>query len=254
MTDIPPDHPRYHSLMDRETLVRAVRDGLASEAGLMAHGRGEAFDYLLGERTRGFTAEAYRAAAALLLVSARPVISVNGNSTPLALADTVRLARAVPARVEVNLFHRTEGRVAKLTGAYRDAGLADVLGGSPSARIPSLGGARGMCEEDGIFVADTVLVLLEDGDRTEALRAMGKHVISVDLNPLSRTARQSSVCIVDNVIRALGKLADTVEALRGEGLGDGGLRAVVGAFDNAKSLEAAVDGIMEGLERVKGEL
>ena len=31
--------------------------------------------------------------------------------------------------------------------------------------------------------ADTVLVPLEDGDRTEALVKMGKTVVAIDLNP-----------------------------------------------------------------------
>lgn len=48
-----------------------------------------------------------------------------------------------------------------------------------------------------------VLVPLEDGDRTEALRRMGKTVIAIDLNPLSRTSRAANITIVDNVIRAV---------------------------------------------------
>ncbi|MFV2015620.1 MAG: phosphopantothenate/pantothenate synthetase family protein, partial [Candidatus Heimdallarchaeota archaeon] len=40
-----------------------------------------------------------------------------------------------------------------------------------------------------------------DGDRTEALKNNHKKVITIDLNPLSRTAQQADITIVDNVIR-----------------------------------------------------
>ena len=55
---IPADHPRYRSLVARERLADAAREGIASLEGLTAHGRGEAFDYLIGERTTPSAAEA----------------------------------------------------------------------------------------------------------------------------------------------------------------------------------------------------
>jgi 4-phosphopantoate--beta-alanine ligase len=48
-----------------------------------------------------------------------------------------------------------------------------------------------------------VLVPLEDGDRCEALVKMGKKVVVIDLNPLSRTARTATLTIVDELTRAL---------------------------------------------------
>ena len=48
---IPRDHPRYTSLVTREHLADYARLGIVSWEGLIAHGRGEAFDYLLGEKT-----------------------------------------------------------------------------------------------------------------------------------------------------------------------------------------------------------
>ena len=42
MQGIPKSHPRYESLMQRERIAAAVREGLAHETGLIAHGRGEA--------------------------------------------------------------------------------------------------------------------------------------------------------------------------------------------------------------------
>ena len=67
MTEIPLDHPRYHSLMTREKLVDGYKKGLVAEAGLIAHGRGEAFDYLIGEKTQPFGEAAEKAVAAALL-------------------------------------------------------------------------------------------------------------------------------------------------------------------------------------------
>ena len=79
MTRIPRSHPRYRSLLVREKLVEGFRRGLVVPEGLIAHGRGEAFDYLLGEESHSFALEAERVAAAWLLYADRPVISVNGN-------------------------------------------------------------------------------------------------------------------------------------------------------------------------------
>ena len=41
---IPKSHPRYESLAIREKLVRAWKAGIVVPEGLIAHGRGEAFD------------------------------------------------------------------------------------------------------------------------------------------------------------------------------------------------------------------
>jgi len=60
---VPESHPRYASLRTRDAIVAGVERGVTSVHGLVAHGRGEAFDYLLGERTRGFAREAIDAAA-----------------------------------------------------------------------------------------------------------------------------------------------------------------------------------------------
>lgn len=115
----------------------------------------------------------------------------------------MELAETAGARIEVNLFHRTEGRIEKLVKFMEDAGGRDVLGRETDARIPGLEHDRGKCSRDGIYSADVVLVPLEDGDRCEALKRMGKKVITIDLNPLSRTARTADVTIVDNVVRAV---------------------------------------------------
>ena len=55
--DIPPSHPRYHSLLMRHLITEGGKKSIVAESGLIAHGRGEAFDYLLGEETKPFALE-----------------------------------------------------------------------------------------------------------------------------------------------------------------------------------------------------
>src|SRR2546427_11050155 len=132
---IPRSHPRYESLVRRERLVRAWKDGVVVPEGLIAHGRGEAWDYLFGEGTSAPALVAERAAAAHLLAASRPVISVNGNVAALAARAVVQLARAIPARIEGDLFHRTECRVQKNVRILARAGTRDAVGPQPHARI-----------------------------------------------------------------------------------------------------------------------
>lgn len=213
---IPRSHPRYESLKRREALVKAWRDGIVVPEGLIAHGRGEAFDYLFGEESSAPALVAEKAAAASLVLAKQPVLSVNGNVAALARREIVALAKLIPARIEVNLFHRTEARVHRIVTLLSRAGATDVLGPHPDARIPGLESKRALCHRDGIFGADVVLVPLEDGDRTEALARMGKTVISIDLNPLSRTSQAATIPIVDDVGRALRSIGRFVRELRAE--------------------------------------
>jgi 4-phosphopantoate---beta-alanine ligase len=210
-----PRHPRYASLRVRARLAESSRRGLVVAEGLIAHGRGEAFDYLLGERTTAGALRAERVAAAWLRAARRPVVSVNGNVAALAAEEVARLARARPGLgVEVNLFHRTPGRVRAVGRALRAAGVDPVLGTRATARVPGLPSDRALVDAEGIYVADVCLIPLEDGDRTEALRAMGKRVVSIDLNPLSRTSQQADLPIVDELTRALSHLTEEVRRSR----------------------------------------
>jgi len=202
---IPPDHPRYRSLMTRERLAAAARDGVLAMEGLTAHGRGEAFDYLIGERTTGSALLAERTAAALLLSARHPVISVNGNTAALAAPEIAALQKASGAIVEVNLFHRTEERVRLIEELLTRAGV-EVFSGTAERLLP-LSHDRAWCRRDGMYAADVILVPLEDGDRCEALVKMNKTVIAIDLNPLSRTARAASITIVDELTRAVPEIA-----------------------------------------------
>lgn len=217
MANIPDSHPRARSLRTRERLAAAVEAGIVHTTGLIAHGRGEAFDYLLGEQTPPEAREAVAEAARLLHGARQPVLSLNGNVVALDAPACLAVRAALPRLVlEVNVFHRTPGRVERLVAAMEAAGArpGSVLGTEPDTRIPGLASDRGLCCQAGIGGADVVLVPLEDGDRCEALKAMGKTVITIDLNPLSRTARMADVTIVDELSRAFAHLQ---EALAGAG-------------------------------------
>ncbi len=219
MTNIPDSHPRKSSLISRQKIVDGAKRGLLADSAMIAHGRGEAYDYLLGERTTASASIAIREAAARLLRAVRPVISMNGNSTVLAGAEAIKIAAVVGCPIEVNIYYRTEERMAGLVEeletmkeellassprAERDAiSRVEILGLVSDGRIRGLEGPRSLCSADGIERADVVLVPLEDGDRCEALIALGKEVIAIDLNPLSRTSRTATVTIVDEVSRAL---------------------------------------------------
>lgn len=193
-----------------------VEQGLVTPTGLISHGRGEAFDYLMGEHTIAPALEAERAAAAFLLKAKRPVVCVNGNSIALDPKGLIGLAKAVPAKMEVNIFHRTEERMKQLVDYMVSQGADGILGLNPDERIPNLTSDRALCTKEGIFDSDVIVVPIEDGDRAEALIAMGKIVISIDLNPLSRTSKVASVPISDEITRAVENITKFVEELRGD--------------------------------------
>jgi 4-phosphopantoate---beta-alanine ligase len=247
--DIPCNHPRYESLMIRQRLADGMKNGLVHETGLIAHGRGEAFDYLIGERTIDVAFAAEKVASAWLLLAKHPVISVNGNVAALVPNECVLLAKTIPAVLEVNLFHRTEKRIQRLVNVLQDHGAGTVLGEHALEKIPGLDHARGVCERQGIYSADVVLVPLEDGDRCQALKKMGKCVITIDLNPLSRTARTADITIVDNVYRAIGQMIKWVEELRA--LKKKELEDLCRQWDNKEQLHAVVELISKRLKDIE---
>ncbi|SNZ13503.1 pantothenate synthetase [Natronoarchaeum philippinense] len=247
MTDdaeIPEDHPRHDSLVTRHRIEDGVEMGITSQQGLIAQGRGEAFDYLLGERTIPSADDAERAAAAALLAAEHPVLSVNGNVAALVPGELVTLAEATGADLEVNLFNRTAERMQAIADHLREHGAEEVKGLAADAQIPGLSHERAKVDRDGIYEADTVLVPLEDGDRAEALGEMDKTEIVIDLNPLSRSAQVATIPVVDNAVRAVPgiteharELADADEAT---------LREIVDEFDADAALAAAEDAIRDG--------
>jgi 4-phosphopantoate---beta-alanine ligase len=229
--------------MTRERLAEMVDRGLVNPTGLISHGRGEAFDYLMGERTSPAALEAERAAAAYLRRAVNPVVCVNGNAAALDPKNLIALAETVSAKMEVNIFHRTEERMELLISYLEEQGAKGVLGRSPDARIPGLTSDRALCTREGIFDSDVIVVPIEDGDRAEALVAMGKVVISIDLNPLSRTSRTATVPISDEMTRALENIIRLYN-----GMSDSEADTIIADFSNTGNREAAVNDICSSLK------
>jgi 4-phosphopantoate--beta-alanine ligase len=242
--EVPESHPRYESLLTRHRIEEGVEKGITSKQGLIAQGRGEAYDYLLGETTIPSAEEAERAAAAQLLLADHPVLSVNGNVAALVPGETVELADATGAEIEVNLFNRTRERMEAIVSHLEAHGAGGVKGLEADGRIPGLDHERAKVDADGIGSADVVLVPLEDGDRAEALAEMGKTEIVIDLNPLSRSAQSAAVPVVDNIIRAVPNMTDHARALRDRSEAE--LREIIDAFDPETALASAEQRIREG--------
>ncbi|HEX5358913.1 MAG TPA: 4-phosphopantoate--beta-alanine ligase [Candidatus Nitrosotalea sp.] len=242
---IPKTHPRATSLYIRERLVHGFKSGLVVEEGLLAHGRGEMFDYLIGEKTTKTAHKAIKAAAEALLAAKSPVISVNGNFAALCPKEIVELSRITGAKIEVNLFYASEKRKKAISQVLKKNGAKEVLGidSKFSKRIPKLDSARRVVDKRGIFSADVVLVPLEDGDRTIALKKFGKDVITFDLNPMSRTAQTADITIVDNVIRGMKILIDVSKKLSKE-------KPEKPKFDNKKNLKKSIGTIRKNLRRM----
>ncbi|MBE8538535.1 4-phosphopantoate--beta-alanine ligase [Geoglobus acetivorans] len=246
---IPESHPRYHSLMTREKLVEGFRKGLVAPEGLIAQGRGECFDYLLGETSHDFALEAERAAVAMLIISRHPVISVNGNTAALVGKEISELAKLLNIPLEVNIFYRTEERFRKIAEELEKYGA--VVYSNSDAFLEGLESARRMVDKRGIYRADVVLVPLEDGDRCEILKKHGKKVITIDLNPLSRTAQMADVTIVDNVVRAIPNMTKFAKELMS--LEKEEIEGIVRAYDNRNILRRAVIAINEHLSTRAGD-
>mgnify|MGYP001770770919 CR=1 FL=1 len=102
------------------------------------------------------------------------------------------------------------------------------------------------------MIADVVLLGLEDGDRTEALVRMGKRVIAIDLNPLSRTARAATVTIVDNVVRAFPLLVKYAREMKN--LSREELEGVVARYDNRAVLASALRFMAQRLMELSRQL
>ncbi|NHK31229.1 MAG: phosphopantothenate/pantothenate synthetase [Asgard group archaeon] len=241
MSDIPEDHPRYLSLKERHAIIEGMEKAIVAKAGLIAHGRGEAFDYILGEATPPFALKQEEAAVAALLIATHPVISVNGNVAVLCPEELVQLAKKTNAKLEVNLFYRTTEREENIAKVLRDAGAKEIFGvslGNRAKTIPEITHKRRIVDPEGIYKADTVFVPLEDGDRTMALRKMGKIIISVDLNPMSRTAIWSNITIVNHIRRATKEMVEIADKLANKSHEE--LKTLIEKYDNNNMLQQSV--------------
>jgi 4-phosphopantoate--beta-alanine ligase len=231
----------------REKIIEGHEKNIVATAGLLAHGRGEAFDYMIGETTNTEAMEACRAAVAAMLRAEHPIISVNGNVCALVPDEIVELSELTKAKLEINLFYYRPEREDAILEALLAAGAKDVLGTYDrlSETIPELSSNRRKVDSEGIVKADVVLVPLEDGDRTEALKAMGKIVITIDLNPMSRTAVFSDFTIVDNIVRAAPLMVQYAREMKD--WPHEKLDALVADFDNQRNLSREVSLMMAHL-------
>ncbi len=232
-----PSHPRYQSLLLRHRLEEAEKQGMLAGSAMIAHGRGEAYDYLLGEQTIPSAHEATLHALRALKNAERPIISLNGNAVALAGEQLLALAQQLKCPVEINIFYRTPKRMSalleRLETIKKERTLdVEILGASPNARIPGLKGPRAKCTKEGIIDSDVILVPLEDGDRCEALVAMGKTVIVIDLNPLSRSAKMGTITIVDELTRVAENMLLQFDSIK--------MSEVSKTYDNEEALRDAL--------------
>ena len=213
MSLIPKSHPRAKSLFIREKLVSGFDNGLVAKEGLLAQGRGEAFDYLLGPK------------------------------------EVVRLSKQTSSKIEVNLFYSNEKRKNAIFKELKKNGAREILGKNSATRatLSGIDSARRIVDKNGIFAADVVIVPLEDGDRTMALRKAGKIVITFDLNPLSRTSQTANITIVDNVTRAMELLIKNCKILSKKNKKT--LETILKNFNNKKNLSDNINEIKNNLTK-----
>lgn len=250
---IPEDHPRYQSLTYRHKIIEGMKNLIVAEAGLMAHGRGETFDYIMGERTNKPAKKAIEAAIAVFLLAKHPIISVNGNVAALVPDELVEFSKVIKAPLEINLFYRKEGRIEAIKRVLKNSGAKKLLGTKENkmVEIEELSSNRRKVDPDGIKKADLVFIPLEDGDRTEALKKIGKQVITVDLNPISRTALWADITIVDNIIRTLPLMIKKARKLKE--LSQDELQSILENFNNKKNIQESLDLIIKYIETQKTE-
>ena len=239
--DVPIDHPRYQSLTYRHKIIEGMKNLVVAEAGLIAHGRGECFDYIFGEQTTSTAKKAIEAAVAILLLAEHPIISVNGNVAALVPKELVKLSKTLNAPLEINLFYRKEGRVEAIKTVLIEAGAEDLLGieEEKMVQIPELTSNRRNVDPEGIYKADVIFVPLEDGDRTEALKRWGRKVVTIDLNPISRTSLWADITIVDNVIRAVPEMILVAEKLKK--VSKEKLNQIIVDFNNKQNIRDSLD-------------
>ena len=122
----------------------------------------------------------------------------------------------------------------------KKSGVKEILGLNPKSarKLKGIDSDRRVVDKDGIYSADVVLVPLEDGDRTIALKKAKKKVITFDLNPLSRTAQTADITIVDNVTREMKLLITACKK-----------KKTKPSYNNKKVLSESITEIKKNLQR-----
>ncbi len=246
---IPKTHPRYLSLKYRHKIIKGMKNLVVTEAGLIAHGRGECFDYILGEETNVSAKKAIKAAVAALILAERPVISVNGNVAALVSKDLVILGNLLDIPLEINLFYQKKGRIKAIKKTLQSAGAKVIYGVNSNKMVELEGLESNRRKVELIANADLIMVPLEDGDRTEALKKLNKNVIAIDLNPLSRTALWANITIVDNITRTIPEMIKIAQDLiKSEKVQ---LIEIVDNFNNKQNIQDSLDLIIQYIENQK---
>ena len=112
----------------------------------------------------------------------KSVISVNGNFAALCPKEIIQLAKITGfKRIEVNLFYSSEKRKKAISKILRKSGAKKYWEWTKkqSTKLKGIDSARRIVDKSGIFSADVVLVPLEDGDRTIALKKAKKRIITL---------------------------------------------------------------------------
>jgi 4-phosphopantoate--beta-alanine ligase len=81
---------------------------------------------------------------------------------------------------------------------------------------------------------------------------MGKTVITIDLNPLSRTSRTATISIVDNLTRALSNMVKFAGEMKKERKEE--LVKIITTYDNKRILSEAISEIQEHLKIIAAEM
>ena len=126
---------------------------------------------------------------------------------------------------------------------YRDHGYKDILGtlDDDIEYLNDIKNNRASASKTGIYTADTILIPLEDGDRAEILKKSGKNIITIDLNPLSRTSKMSDVSIMDNIVRAIPFMTKIAKDLKTQDKKV--LMDMINDFDNEENLKESIEQI-----------
>ena len=226
-----------------------MKNLVVAEAGLIAHGRGECFDYIIGEKTTNMARNAIKAAVAALIIAEKPVISVNGNVAALVPEELSELSNLLDIPLEINLFYHQKGRIDAIKKVLESAGARDIKGINEKKQIELDNLESNRRKVEYIAEADVVLVPLEDGDRTEALKRNNKKVIAIDLNPLSRTALWADITIVDNVVRVLPIMVEIAKEFKN--LSEIELKNILSKFDNKTNIQNTLDLIVNYIKKQK---
>jgi 4-phosphopantoate--beta-alanine ligase len=67
---------------------------------------------------------------------------------------------------------------------------------------------------------------------------MKKKVITIDLNPLSRTAQSANISIIDNIVRAMPYLVETTKKIKN--MKRSSLEKIVEEYDNQYNLDKSI--------------